>query len=231
MNVLENEMPSDLLIDSERKILYQLFCEIFYEPISKGQLEYFKTNINEDWIFAIKEAYPAFYHFFNKVEEVEVDILYNELKQEYQSICYIFNADGRVQAPIWESYYTSADHSLFSNATYILRNKLHEFNLQYEQENSHPEDHLAVELDFLYYLIDFTNMAYHNKDYASYEKGVYTQYWLLKDHLLKWVPLFVKKIELANKESIYFSLSKLLLEILKEDLQWIKILKGGIEND
>ena len=231
MNVLENAIPSDLLIDSERKMLYQLFCEIFYEPISKAQLEYFKANINEDSILTIKEAYPAFYQFFNKIEELDVDVLYNQLKQEYQSIFSIFNAEGQVQAPIYESYYTSADHSLFSSTTYSLRNKLHQFNLQYEQENSHPEDHLAVELDFLYFLIEYTNKAYINNDYISYEKGVYTQYWLLKDHLLKWLPLFVRKIEFANKDSIYFSLSTLLLEILKEDLEWVKILKEGIEND
>lgn len=227
---LLDDLSRDLLTE-ERTILYQFFSEIYYTSQTIEQLHKWKDLLDEEWILNLRETYPAFNEFFSTIEREDLSLLTSQWEKEYQSIFNIYNSEGKIQAPIWESYYTSYDHSLFSKSTFILRNKLHEFGLQYKLENTYPEDHLSVQLDFLNYLIDFTSQAMKNNDYLSYEKGIYNQYWLIKDHLLRWVPLFIKKIELANNQSIYYPLSVLLLEILQEDLDLVKLYKEEIENN
>lgn len=228
--ILLDDLSRDLLTE-ERRILYQFFSEIYYTPQTIEQLNNWKNVLDEDWIINLRETYPAFNEFFSTIEREDLSLLASQWEKEYQSIFNIYNSEGKILAPLWESYYTSYDHSLFSKSTFILRNKLHEFGLQYKLESTYPEDHLSVQLDFLNYLLDFTSQAMKTNDSFSYERGIYNQIWLIKDHLLRWLPLFIKKLELANNQSIYYPLSILLLEVLQEDLDLVKFYKEEIENN
>lgn len=228
--MLLNDLSMELLTN-ERKILYQFFSGIYYTPQTFEQLNQWKSLLDEDFITNLRDTYPAFNKFFSTIGREDLSLLASEWEEQYQSIFNIYNSEGKIQAPLWESYYTSYDQSLFSKSTFQFRSKLHEFGLQYKYENSYPEDHLSVQLDFLNYLIDFTSQAITNNDYESYERGIFNQIWLIKDHLLRWLPLFIKKMELANNQSIYYPLSVLLLEVLQEDLDLVKFYKEEIENN
>ncbi|MCB2218739.1 MAG: molecular chaperone TorD family protein [Desulfobulbaceae bacterium] len=91
-----------------------------------------------------------------------------------------------------------------------------------------PEDHLAIELDFMGYLVGQANQALENynrqlaKDYLNMADG------FLSQHLLKWVPRLCQDLEQMANSDFYKGIAKItgeLLEFEKETFsEMLKIL-------
>ena len=225
------ELHSCSLIDDNRKILLSLLSEWFYEPLNIERLLEWKLVLQQPWASDLVLEYPLIKPLLERLEKEEVSELQEQLQDEYQAIFNVFNDQGKILAHPWESYYVEQNPTELNSSTYQMRHKLHEFDLRYQMDSFLPEDHISVQLDFLIYLLDYTHAAELNKNFTDFEKGIYTEYWLLKDHLLKWIPAFCDDIQKANSKSIFASLAKLLIQVLEEDYEYVRSLKDGMENE
>jgi anaerobic sulfite reductase subunit A len=66
-----------------------------------------------------------------------------------------------------------------------------------------PEDHIAIELEFMAYLCDKTSTALRDGIHAEARKYLECQRDFLKEHLAKWVPLLVADILQGSRRDFY----------------------------
>ena len=64
----------------------------------------------------------------------------------------LFIGPGHVLAPPWESVYRSRERLLFDQATLDVRQAYARFGLQAPRLNHEPDDHLGLELAFMFHL-------------------------------------------------------------------------------
>ncbi len=91
------------------------------------------------------------------------------------------------------------------------------YGFKKRQSFKEPEDHIAVELEFMAHLCDLAcrSIDEGKTDYgAGYLKN---QTEFLDLHLSKWVPKLVKKLRSASKNDFYLALGDLLIGFTSTD--------------
>nr|WP_239094048.1 molecular chaperone TorD family protein [Bacillus sp. B15-48] len=141
----------------------------------------------------------------------------------------LFVGPGVIPAPPWESVYRSRERLLFGEQTLKLREKLRSFDLHFEGDGHEPEDHIATELEFMGYLIQTTINAIISQDEEQFLKAIQTQFSLLEEHLLKWVPPFVEDILSSTPSSLYKGSALFLQDLIHEDYQYMNQLKEVLD--
>ena len=81
------------------------------------------------------------------------------------------------------------------------------------------------------HLINYTLSAKEEGREEDYAKGVYTQYWLMKEHLNRWITPFTKDILSSNTSDLYKGIALLLILFVEEDFEYIKTLKEDLDNE
>lgn len=230
--MVEMIVDKDLFsISKEREILYSFLKITFQSPLTSETLQLWKENFSAEFIDVLSDDNQYLRSFFENLHRKELDSIVEEEKQAYLATFYIFNKEGKVPAPPWESVYMTNDRSLFGEPAFQIRKKLAEFDLQFIHENTDPDDHIAIELDFMNYLIHYTFSAKEEGREEDYVKGVYTQYWLMKEHLNKWISPFTKDILSSNTSDFYKGIATLLSLFVEEDFEYIKSLKEDLDNE
>nr|WP_275411170.1 molecular chaperone TorD family protein [Bacillus sp. B15-48] len=169
--------------------------------------------------------------FFEEMKTKDLEALAIREKEAYLATFNVLNETGRIPAPPWESVYTTNDQSMFGDSVYQIRRQLEGFGLEFINKNSEPEDHIAIELEFMMYLNRYTLTALQDENEGNYAKGIYTQYWLHKDHFHRWIHSFTKNIVSANTTSFYKGIAQLLRSFVDEDYEYIKSIKEGLDNE
>ena len=226
--VVDKELFS---ISKERETLYSFLKITFQSPLTSETLKLWKENFSAEFLDVLTEGNKYLVRFFESLHKKELDSIVEEEKEAYLATFYIFNEEGKVPAPPWESVYMTNDRSLFGEPAFQIRNKLAEFGLQFIHENTDPDDHIAIELDFMNYLINYTLSAKEEAREEDYARGVYTQYWLIKEHLNKWISPFTKDILSSNTSDFYKGIATLLSLFVKEDFEYIKSMKEDLDNE
>jgi TorA maturation chaperone TorD len=72
-----------------------------------------------------------------------------------------------------------------------------------------PEDHIAVEFDFMQHLCDLISAALNKEDLKTAVENLEVQREFLNDHILKWVPDFCLALGGASRSTFYSAVSRL----------------------
>ena len=120
-------------------------------------------------------------------------------------------------APPWESIYVQKETLLFQNCTINVRKAYESFGFAISKENLEAEDHIGLELDFVYHLnklaIDSSNKAkLHEVKYLLNFQAEF-----LNEHLLKFSSKFCEKMISNAETQFYRGLSKILMNFLIVD--------------
>lgn len=223
---------SELLsLDANRRQLYSFLSIVFNGPLSMETLKYWKENLSSEFFSAVAEDNENLQIFFDELENKELEAIFNREKEAYLATFDLFNPQGKIPAPPWESVYVTSDRALFGDPVIHIRQKLHQFGLRFIKENSEPEDHIAIELEFMTFLINHTSDAAKSNNKFEFERGIYNQYWLLKEHLTKWIDPFAKDIHSSETTTFYKGIAELLALFVAEDFEYIKSLKEELENE
>lgn len=131
----------------------------------------------------------------------------------------------RLPAPIWESAYTNKDGLLFQNETREVR--LHYLKyaflpVQYQKE---ADDHLGLELDFMYQLSCMTRDKYAEGDTLALMELLTDQETFLREHLRNWLPAFIGLVEESAETSFYKGVVALLEGVTQFDREALQELK------
>lgn len=226
-----------LLIDNQssvyrqRETIYEFLNIALKEPLSLETLQLWKDMLLTSDSFVLAEENPYLNQFFNLLAKENVNEIAKKEKEEYLRIFNVFNDTGDIPAPPWESVYVTKDQTMFGNPVFQIRAKLHEFGLQFINENQEPEDHISIQLEFMLYLLEYTEKAYEERNKDDFTRGIFNQYWLLNHHLMQWIHPFTKDILSSTKSHFYKGIATMLLDFIVEEFEYIKNFKEGLENE
>lgn len=159
----------------------------------------------------LKEGVEQVKHYF-KTFNIEEN--FEQLHWDYTRM---FIGPYQVPAPIWESAYLNREGLLFQEETLRVRRQYLKNNfvsLQYGQE---PEDHLGLELDFMYQLSNLMPGLAKEGYIDQLTNVIEDQYYFLTEHPLNWTPKFIEKVILHSETEFYKGMVKILNGFLKID--------------
>lgn len=215
----------------ERATIYSLLKVGFEGPITIDSLKLWKDSFYPEFIEVLMDQNEYFADFFEDIKTTNLETIEKRERAAYLATFNLLNQEGKVPAPPWESVYVTQDQTLFGKPVFQLRTQFDHFGLSFIDKNSNPEDHIAVELEFMCYLIDYTWEAYISGDESAYTKGIYTQYWLHKEHFQHWIHSFTNHIRLSETSRFYKGLAELLRVFLSEDFEYINLLKEELDHE
>lgn len=224
--VVEQEYISTV---KEREAIYTFLKIVFEAPITTKTLKHWKENFSNQFIDVLSLGNEKLYRFLKDLKSQDLEVIEKKEKEAYLATFSVFNEYGHIPAPPWESVYVTKDRTMFGRPVFQMREQLDRFGLSVVNKHKEPEDHIAIELEFMCYLIQYTREAFELGDNKKYLKGIYTQYWLHKEHFCRWIKPFTKDLITSNTSDFYKGVGILLHSFLKEDYEYIKTIKEALE--
>ncbi len=208
---LTNEQRSALLES------LQTLCAIFWGP----DHEKCREMLEKDYFraFDILEPVPASEPMdaVEKIKElvqgsVDEKTLFNRLEQAY--IPLFVNARGGIAAPLYQSCYPGskdapAPNTLMGEPAVMMKQRLAARGLAADNGLNEPPDHLAIELEYLYFLLQ-KGWAENNAALLSEAAD------FARTELLSWVPQFESRLAAAPAtDPFYPTAAAILVALLK----------------
>jgi TorA maturation chaperone TorD len=142
----------------------------------------------------------------------------DRLRGEYTRL---FIGPAELPAPPWESVYLSRDRLLFQKQTMEVRRVYRKFGYVPTNYPHEADDHLGLELDFMFRLASRTKEETSQNYLDSAFDLLQEQASFLEDHLLEWVPELCEDILQAAETSFYQGMAKILHGYLQHDREVI----------
>lgn len=146
-----------------------------------------------------------------------------ELRLEFTRL---FIGPGKIPAPPYESYYTSEKRLLMQEAAVIVRKKYLEAGLVMKNLYSSPEDHIASEFEFMYYLCKKSCELLKESRKEEAAKFLKMQDEFLEEHLARWVPTFCEDIIKSTNHDFFKGLALFTGGFIEEDVKAVKELRN-----
>jgi TorA maturation chaperone TorD len=200
--------------------LYSLFSKIFREEADLQFLALMKKSVdkfgcsdnykNPDQSPDLDDIYKSLSDFFseNRID----DDLREELAADYASL---FLGTGKHPAHPYESVHTSEDGIIMRESWNDVLQIYGEYGLKKEGHFTQPEDHIAIELEFMAYLCMETQKAIDMEDSKNIKVMIKAQKNFIKKHLVSWVPNFCNDIiNGSTKFTFYGSVAKIVKKFI-----------------
>jgi putative dimethyl sulfoxide reductase chaperone len=208
-----------------RRFLYALLKQLTGSPPEKNmfsQLCFLRKLADES------DGAKLLCSFLRSLESDCGETIMRETKSEYNRL---FVGPNFLPAPPWESVYVDPEHLLFGETTLKVRNIYREFGLQFIHGNNHPDDHIAIELEFLEHLIKMMLPVIYSDDSQGMAVLLDKQIFFLSNHLLKWTPQFGSLLFENTNNLLYQGVALLLLEYIPCDLAIAIEMRGHLNNE
>jgi TorA maturation chaperone TorD len=139
---------------------------------------------------------------------------------------------GRERVLPWESGYFTTPPRMYGPPYHEVIEAYRMVGFEKPKEYSEPEDHIAMELEFMAHLARLTTASIDNGK-ADFALGyLKLQKEFLKDHLLRWVGKFSDKL-MKNSEKrevdFYYALGMMLESFIKLDDQTVDLLTAQLK--
>ncbi len=128
------------------------------------------------------------------------DEQYQTLKRDYTRL---FIGMDTLLAPPWESVYLNRYHLIFQEETLQVREWYRRFGLVSENLNKEPEDHIALEMQFIAYLSGAALQAQEQNDSENFAAFSTALQDFLSQHLLRWGLDWSEKVETQAETLLY----------------------------
>jgi TorA maturation chaperone TorD len=143
----------------------------------------------------------------------EISNLVAALESDYT---HLFVGVGDVLAPPWESVYFSQARLLFREQTIQVRYWYLRYGLAAEKLNQEPDDHIALELNFVAQLAQRATTAVSAGDDPTAAQLIEAQGRFLEEHLLRWAPFWTEDVIEHARTDFYHGLALLVRGALGE---------------
>ena len=124
----------------------------------------------------------------------------------------MFIGPGRLAAPPWESAYSNEERLLFQEQTLQVRQVFRSYGLVLASAPSNPEDHIGLELDFMYHTCRLAA-----EQPARIVQILSDQQDFLNEHLLTWAPDFAADVVKSANTGFYRGMARMLNGFLRID--------------
>jgi TorA maturation chaperone TorD len=140
------------------------------------------------------------------------------LKLDYSRL---FVGPYQLLAPPYGSVYMDNGITVMGSSTMDAVNLYREAGLDISGNFKQPPDHIAVELEFMYYLIFKELKAVEKSDPDVVSGFMKRQKVFLQRHLGAWLPEFAGKVEKGAETGFYRNLAKSTKEFVEEDIRYL----------
>ncbi|QDR81687.1 TorD/DmsD family molecular chaperone [Sporomusa termitida] len=140
----------------------------------------------------------------------------------------LFIGPRHVPAPPYESVYRSPARALMQETTLAVRKKYRAAGLLVRNFNREPDDHIGLELEFIYYLNQQAAAALARQQAAAVLAAIDRQQQFLAEHLSQWVPAFCGDIAANTGQDFFRKLAGFMAGFIREDLAQVDLLKRAI---
>jgi TorA maturation chaperone TorD len=203
------EIKNLLNHESSRMAAFQLLSECHFMP-DTGLLDTL-TNL-ESPMANLSE--PAAKCVRRMRTEIESDQNFEALKVDFARL---FVGPYKLLAAPYGSVYLDSQRTMMGDSTLDVRNRYREAGLNTAANFNEAPDHIAAELEFMYYLVFKEIEAFSNSDTATAIGYIRKQRSFLDDHLMSWVPKFAGNIIKHAETSFYQNLAKATETFLNEN--------------
>ncbi|MFH1756978.1 MAG: molecular chaperone TorD family protein [Pseudomonadota bacterium] len=112
------------------------------------------------------------------------------------------------------SFYLSESRSLMSEETLEVRKRYLKAGLALKDLHQIPDDHIAMELEFLYYLTREAIQSLEERRNEEASGFLTMRNDFMRDHMALWVPFFIEKIINFSNEDFYQGAALMLREFI-----------------
>ena len=183
--------------------------EIVSSKESQSALGVYDTKENASYASSLNAAFEALNSFKeNPNETVEV------ARDEYTRLFY---GPGELCAPPWESIYVSNTEILFTEDTLAVRNAYRVQGFLPDEYPTVADDHIAYECAFMTQLANRMEKACSANDFEAFSTALDASLQFLNEHLLVWIPDYLKKMNGIENARLYPKIADLFLEFLHID--------------
>lgn len=197
------------------QLAYGFLSKVFYEePHTDLMAALVEGNLFAEWPLSRAEPATDFgLTLMRAFQEGWSPQALPDLRWDYTRL---FIGPGPVLAPPWESVYRSRDRLLFDAATLDVRQAYAHFGLQAPRLNHEPDDHLGLELAFMFHLCDLGVQAAHDSNPAQLTTALAAQRDFLGQHLFQWAPDCLALVTEHAHSDYYRGAAHLTLGTLKQ---------------
>lgn len=209
------DVPSDVL-GLFRAAFYLLLSRAFSrEPDREtlNRVEQALGGLMEAWELMgipfdpdIQEGRTLLATFLSGLRQGDFDGKIEQLAREYASL---FLGVGPKTVSLCESVYRSASGLLSQSALFEVQQAYRETGVAKSDRYHEPDDHVAVELDYMARLCEMTQEA-GRQERAQALRLLTLQQAFLEAHLLQWIPLFSQHLIAAAPSGFYRAMAHLL---------------------
>lgn len=215
-----DKAPNDPVLKAQvRGEIHKWLALCFYAPtrelandIARGSLASALRNLLGNSEAAVwEEGISAIEAHSDQQDGLDAEELYRSLKQEYTRL---FIGPGKLPAPPYESVYRQDVPELelglvMGRSTVDARRRYAEAGLHLSPDFTDLPDHVAVELEFMYFLCAKEAEAWQAEDRETALRHQSAQYAFLGEHLVQWIPSFCQAVVQAAQVEFYRGLARL----------------------
>lgn len=180
--------------------LYNLLRQLFLKEPTRELINDISKieptdEINDDINYGLKLMIDSTRKNGNRLNEWA-----EELAIEYARL---FISPQSPPAVPYASFYLSESHSLMTDETIDVRRQYLEAGMAVKELYSIPDDHIGIELEFVYYLTQkiIEHFERQQREEASRLFEIRSNF--LREHMALWVPFFVDKVLGSAQEDFY----------------------------
>jgi TorA maturation chaperone TorD len=211
-----SETVDELIAASDnRQAVYSFLSRMYAVEISRDALKDLSEK-KDVWLRLAEDpqvegselaaGFKSLAEFAGTVKESEMDKVLLELAAEYAGL---FLGVRQVPPHPSESVYTSRERLIMQRARDEVLTIYKSMGLQRFDKFREPEDHIAIELQFMAEMCGKTSEALKDGKDAEAKKYLDVQRDFLNEHLAKWVPMFVADILKGAKREFYRAIAKI----------------------
>ena len=219
------------MIDSElieifkaRENIYSFLSRVYQSEVSSEFLRILLVGVvdHEDAV----DGYTLMQEFGNTVRAADPQDLESQLATEYAHL--FFNAGDEPHVYPYESVYTSADHLLMQEARDKVVEAYRSEGLNRAADFKKPEDHIAVELQFMAHLCRMAAQRLEAGERTKARALTAKQRDFLESHLLNWIPRFCADLEKAAWSDFYRATAQITRHLLSVEVDVLDEIDQGI---
>jgi TorA maturation chaperone TorD len=162
----------------------------------------------------------ALFQQLSEYAEQDMDVLLRNIRTEYAEL---FIGPRPPLAPLFESLYIGYPSRMYTYVTREVRQFYETNGFTVVERNHVPDDHVAYELEFMARLCTQQAEATQREDFEAAAAFVDLQASFLKNHLSKWIPAFLERVEGAYCSAYYRAWCEWLDDFIADDVQSLKV--------
>ncbi len=207
-------------IANHRSNVYKFLAINLFNPAEKIFKE--KSVILKQAQNSLNELEKTFYFksikCLNQLLNEKIDD--SNLRIEYTKL--FITSYPKVPCPPYESVYRTEDKLTMRKSTLDVLRFYNRFKLNLSEKFKEPPDHVAVEVEFMYFLTLMEAEAWKNGSHVEAYKYLEAEDEFMSKHLATWVSDFCQCVEKNGKIIFYKAVACVLERFVKMDLKFIQ---------